>query len=226
MRYSLLIWIFLSGCIGMNSTRRLTKDVKQNFTYRFEGKNTGLSAKININGYYRYWFTDEFGTYKKIHGATDTLFLDILFYEDGTFVRNFWPSAGYTNYEDYFASVINKGSKDIFYRNHWWGIYTVSSDTIKTQYLMEAARLTPWYSGEEWYLIKGRNSVQFIFFKLDIKQVDEEMKLKNDAYVKSATLATFHPVVNVPPPYSWMKRNKFFWRNEVDWNLYMKSISE
>ncbi|WP_207625834.1 hypothetical protein, partial [Niastella populi] len=54
--YCLLVYFFASGCVGINTTRRLTTDIKQNFTNRLEGRSTGLFNKIEINGCYRLAF--------------------------------------------------------------------------------------------------------------------------------------------------------------------------
>src|SRR5437868_8434636 len=101
----------------------------------------------------------------------------MLFYEDGTFIRNVWLPPKNANYEDYFSSVISKGREDIFYKSYDWGVYTMRGDTIIAQYLMHAANFTPWYTGEDWYLIKGRDSLQLILFKSDVNQPVAEGKL-------------------------------------------------
>jgi hypothetical protein len=208
--------MFLPSCLGLKSSRKLTKVLKQNFTNRFEGRNTGLSDKINIHGYYRYSFPD------KVYYTTDTFFQNVMFYEDGTFIINLGVS-GYKNDQDYFTSVIKKGKEDVFYSGGSdWGVYSISEDTIKAQYVWYPYKFTPWYTGEVWYLIKDKNSIQLILFKSDINQPVAEAKLRHDSYVKSATVATFHPLNHIPPPYGWLKKEKFFWRSEDDWNRYMK----
>ena len=228
MRYFILISIFVSGCLGMKMTRKLTNEIKQNFTNRFEGRNTGLSAKININGYYHCLFKDELGRYKTttLSGIVDTSFQNVIFYEDGTFVTNVGLRQGYNNYEDYFNSIIKNGRRDFFYTTASdWGIYSVLEDTIRAQYIFYKSTFTPLYTGEEWFVIKDRNSIQLTFFKSDINQTIQDARLKNDKYVQSATVASFHPVINIPPPHGWLKKESFFWRNKDDWKKYMEHVN-
>jgi hypothetical protein len=223
MRFVIFISFLLCGCLGINTTRPLSKEVRYNFYNRFEGNNTGIANKINIAGYYRYWPNDELGRPEKINHTNDTVFSDMIFYEDGTFIWNLWPGQGFSNYEDQFKSVINKGKDDLFYKSHWWGIYSISNDTIKTQYLMHAARFTPWFTGENWYLIKNSRTLQLIFFGDIDKTADKNASRRND-YVKRASLAKFIPLDHIPPPLGWLKKEKFFWKNSEDWEQYMKSM--
>ena len=222
MRYFILISIFVSGCLGIKTTRKLTKEIRQNFTNRFEGKNTGVTRKLIINGYYRYWLKDQHGSYEKIGNTNDTAFVDIIFYEDGTFIWNVNLRPGLNNYNDYFKSIINNGEKDLFYKSDAWGIYSISSDTIKAQFLRHAARFTPWYTGEEWYLIKDSQTLQVIFFG-DIQKTENNTARNND-YIGRTSLANFKPLNNIPPPLGWLKKESFFWRNKNDWKKYMESL--
>lgn len=165
-----------------------------------------------------------FGNPKKIQPAGDTAFTDMIIYEDGTFVWNIWYGEGYTNYSDYFKSVINKGKNDIFYKAHSWGIYSISNDTIKAQHLRHASPGTPWYTGEEWFLVKNRTTLQVIYFGDFDKGSDKAAAPRYPDYVKRATPVNFIPLNNIPPPLSWIKKESFFWNNKGDWEQYMKSI--
>lgn len=226
-RYLILLCLFASGCLGMNTTRKLTSDIQQGFTNRFDHHRTvNLSDKIDIKGFYRYWFRDRVGQYQTTQNKIDTAFMDVLFYDDGTFLRNVWLPKEYSNYDDYFGSVISRGKKDDFYESYWWGIYSVSGDTIKAEYIMHASKLTPWYSGEDWYLIKGKNLLQLILSKTDVGQSVTAAQQTNGSHVKSATPAIFNPLKQIPAPYAWIKNEKFFWQDERDWDQYMKSYQE
>lgn len=220
--YCLLVYFFASGCVGINTTRRLTTDIKQNFTNRLEGGSTGLSNKIEINGYYRFWFKDEWGRYKTIPDTRDTSFVDMIFYEDGTFLYNMFVGSNFSNYNDYFRYVTSKGKNDIFYKSDSWGVYSISGDTIKTQFLMHAAHFTPWYTGERWFLIKDRRTLQLIFAGYLVNQTrDDAEKLRE--YVRNSSAVMFYPLDIIPPPYAWLKNEKFFWRHEADWENYKKA---
>lgn len=222
MRFVILISFILSGCLGINYTRPLTKEVKYNFTNRFEGKNTGIANQVNLKGYYRYWLNDEFGRPEKIHNTNDTAFIDLVFYEDGTFIWNLWPGQGFNNYEDFFKSVINKGKTDLFYKSYYWGIYSMSNDTIKAQYLMHASPGTPWYTGESWYKIVNSKSLRVIYDVNFDKNTSKDPNKSID-HIKRATPINFMPQYNIPPPLAWLKRESFFWSNKQNWEQYIKS---
>ncbi len=110
-----------------------------------------------------------------------------------------------------------------FYKSYKWGVYSILNDTIKTQYLMHAARMTPWYGGQKWFLIKNDQTLQLIFSG-DINNMDGKAIERGIGYVNRASLANFIPLKNIPPPSGWLKKEKFFWRNNEDWKQYMKSM--
>lgn len=225
MRYSVLLCLLLCGCLGINTTRKLTKKVKTAFAYKLEGGVTSLSSRIDINGYYRYWHRNEWGGYKSISGSKDTSFVDMIFYEDGTFLYNVSVINPFSNYNDYFKEVLRKGQSDLFFKSNWWGVYSLSGDTIKTQFLRHAANFTPWWGGERWFLIKDKNTLQLIFSGFLFNETEED-KQRGNAYVKTASDAIFYPLKVIPPPYAWFKENKFFWRNEEDWKKYMSEVKK
>jgi len=217
MRFGILLCFVLCGCF--THTRSLTKEVKTNFTNRLEGGNTGLSKKININGIYRYWHNNDIGIPEKIYNTKDTFFLDMIFYDDGTFIWNLWPDHKFTNYEQYFRSVISKGKKDLFYEADWWGVYSMAGDTIKTQYIMHASPWTPWYTGQNWFVIKGPSTLQLIYQG----EIEDKEPILLDPYVQRTSLAHFIPQKEIPPSYGWIKDERFFWRYEIDWQQYQIS---
>jgi hypothetical protein len=222
MRFGILISFVFWGCIGCNNTRSLSKEVKTGFTNRFEGHNTGLSKKINITGIYRYWDKDELGRPEKNHNTNDTSFVDMIFYEDGTFGWGLWIPSEFNNYEQYFRTVISKGKKADLYIGHYWGIYSIVGDTIKAQYLMHASPGTPWYTGESWFLIKDPTTLQLIYFN-DFDKGNDGNPNRYPNYVQRASLVKFMPLKNIPPPLGWIKNENFFWRNEQDRLQYLKS---
>lgn len=223
MRYWMVICLSFCGCLGINTTRKLTNEVKTAFTNRLEGNVTSLPGRIDINGYYRYWNRNEWGGYKSISGSKDTSFVDIIFYEDGTFLYNVFVRNGFSNYNDYFREVSKRGRSDLFFRSYWWGVYSLSGDTIKTQFLFHAANFTPWWGGQSWFLIKNKKTLQLILSDL-LFDVTERSRELGEIEVKTASDVTFHPLEVIPPPYAWFKENKFFWRNEADWKNYVESV--
>lgn len=210
--YWLLCLLLLPGCLGVRYTRNLSKEIKTAFTHRLEGTSTGLDRKIALQGIYRYWLR-EYGSYQKVGDTKDTFFLDLVFYEDGTMAYNIWFNHGYQDYESFFKDVVQKGRDENFYKSHYWGIYQLVGDTIKAQYLMHASPLTPWYAGEQWFLIKGRHTLQVI--------ASGELGKRNyEETVKNASAVQFIPLSVIPPPLAWFKQERFFWRNEEDWKKY------
>lgn len=217
--YFIFCCLLLYGCHGVY-TRKLTKEVKTAFTNKLEGGTTSLSSKINISGYYRFWNRNEWGGYQSISYSKDTFFVDIMFYPDGTFLFNFYNKKGFLSYNEYFSDITRNGPSDWFYFAHWWGVYSVVDDTIKTQFLFHPGHFVPWWGGQRWFLIKDKNTLQLIFSDglFDLTERDREL---GEIAVKTASDVVFHPLESIPPPYAWFKKNKFFWRNEADWRNYM-----
>lgn len=220
----ILFLVFISGCLGVNTTRKLTRDVKNHFTNRLGGESTSLSDKLDLKGYYRYWTNEEVTGKAELSSDGDTLFRDMIFYEDGSCITNLLPKYPFLTYDDYFTDVIAIGKKDLFYKRSW-GIYSLSGDTIKAQILKHAANFTPWYNWEEWFLIKDRNTLQVIHLE-DPGNTSQAYQQKLKTKVKTASPAKFYSLTAIPPPYAWFKTNSFFWRNEEDWKAYMKMIKE
>ena len=82
MRYWMLLCLSFCGCLGINTTRKLTNKVKTAFTNKLEGGVTSLSDRIDINGYYRYWNRNEWGGYESIASSKDTAYIDMIFFDD------------------------------------------------------------------------------------------------------------------------------------------------
>ena len=220
MRYIVLFCFLIIGCLGANTTRKLTKKVKQGFTNKLEGRSTGLARNLDIGGYYRYWHKSGDGRYVNAANSKDTFFVDIIFFDDGTFLYNPLISQEFKNYNSFFTSLSEAGKSSMFYKNNSWGIYKVVADTIKTQVLMHASNFTPWWGGERCYLIKDRKTIQIVFSGGLINETERSRQLGSE-YVRNASLATFHPLEVIPLPYAWFKENKFFWRKESDWKKYV-----
>ncbi|MCC6286444.1 MAG: hypothetical protein IT249_01035 [Chitinophagaceae bacterium] len=199
--------------------------MKTAFTNKLEGGVTSLSDRIDINGYYRYWNRNEWGGYESIASSKDTAYIDMIFFDDGTFLYNTFVGENFSTYNEYFESISKKGKTDIFYKGDWWGIYSMEGDTIKTQFLRHAANFTPWWGGERWFLKKNQHTLQVIFAGFLFDETEED-KQKGKVYVKTASDVIFHPLEVIPPSYAWFKENKFFWRSERDWRNYMEFIKE
>jgi len=73
--------------------------IKQEFTYKYDGKEMGIDSLININGYY---VANHCRVYDR---SNDTTYgcRHIMFFEDGMFVQ------------DRFSCIVKKDTPDFFY---------------------------------------------------------------------------------------------------------------
>lgn len=131
----------------------------------FTGSYTGLDTMINIHGFYRKMSINENrgllgwkdGKLQKV--GIDTTFLNFLFFEDGIFISGI-GSAGISVSE--YLNQLAKEGKSFDQRVFYQGIYLISGDTIKVQYI------TPGY-GSVWktavrYGIKLLTEIQLPIF--------------------------------------------------------------
>ncbi len=218
-RCYIFVSLLLSSCFGAKGPNKLTKELEPHFTNKLEDKSTGLATRIDLMGYYSYGFPNQ---YKAVN-LPDTFFLDIIFYDDGTFASNF-PILGFTNLDDYFNAVIADGKDNIFYTTAAvWGIYALSVDTIKAQFLGYPAKFTPTIAYERWYVITPERSIRPINTGDTVDPSFGEQLSKSQQLINNTGVARFVPMKNIPPPLTWMKTRKFFWRHEMDWIRYNKS---
>lgn len=105
----LLLFILFIGC----STRPI------NFTYYYEGRNTGLDRRIDINGY----FVSQ-------HGCDSTFYSIYMFYSNGLFCI-----ATTSNVSADLIKCFADGGESNLCRYPSWGTYRIEGDTIKTQSL-------------------------------------------------------------------------------------------
>src|SRR5687768_10653537 len=70
-------------------------DIREQFTNCYSGENTGLEQRLNINGVHRIQFIRVYDPENKVRKGSDTLYLDMVFFPDGTFIHgydwdNYW----------------------------------------------------------------------------------------------------------------------------------------
>ena len=104
----ILIVLLVFGCSS------LPKD----FTYRYDGINTGLDALINIDGYY-----------VSEHGCDSAFYSVYMFYPDGLFTI-----ATVSKVSDELIDCF-AGRDSNIYKYPSWGIYRVENGLIRTQVL-------------------------------------------------------------------------------------------
>lgn len=203
----IIIVILMAGCV----TKRLSKEVRVNFTNCINGKNTNIRSLIDIDGYYlmnqlgRYYWGPE-NNYK------DTLAINIIFYEDGTLIDNFFSRFGYPkDIPGYLKKVVQNGYKDEFYYGFYWGVYRIEGDTIKAQYINHASGLAPWDACEEWFKVINRKTIVSIYTKRIGKSMTEVEVADYEKIISGNTPAKFVPLDVIPPPNCWLKKEKWIW---------------
>lgn len=207
--FSILI---ITGC----KVKRLPKDLKKDFTNCFEGTTTNIRSLIDIDGYYlmhkveRYYWGPE-NNYK------DTFDINMIFYEDGTFLYNFYSLSEYPqNIQEYLEKVAYIGDSDIFYDSFYWGIYKTVSDTIIAQYINHTTGMAPWDASEKWFKVIDRNTIKSIYSKqLGIKMSEYSIN-NNKESVSKCLPAKFIPLEIIPPPNCWLKNEAWFWCKNRD----------
>ena len=215
----------------------IPKSLKNSFTYRFDDKYTGLDKLININGYYREMSLIErsptVGGFlgDKSNYYVDTVFHYFMFYDNGIFVYNIRDvynddtkkpvKKDVSSFLKDFAENSESLAAKQFYMN-FWGSYIICGDTIKVQSVYKAMSFNDsWGVREDWYLIIDRNTLLCInSFNLPITNHSQPKK-------RIQYPITFHPIPAKPQPYySWILKEKWFWRYERDWNVFMNSLEK
>lgn len=232
MRKKILTTILLASfLIGYSFSWLTPRFIKKNYTFLYDGGYTGIDTLINNKGFYI--------TPRKImdYGEVRTSNSMVLFYEDGLCVT------GALNFKDenelYTDKILpilvngemirdkNKDSLDFFYQLNVWGKYEIIGDTIKVQFIRRAYSLNSgWNMFQKWYKIINHNQIQEIAW---IRYDNDNKKWIIVDYNKSNITpipSTFIPLEAIPPPDAWIKKEKWFWRNEVNWKAYMEKQKE
>ncbi len=219
--YIPILFFLFTGC----AHKPVSKEIKKSFTNRFEGKNTGIGSLIEVDGYYKIWAKGDFVKNFRTN-QMDSFFLNTIFYEDGSFVYNFFSLEGYPkDINGYLKQVVKNGNKDEFHFGFYWGIYTLSNDTIKAQYINNASNsyLAPWLGAEYWFKVRNANTLEIInegdLGKMPVADITEY----NKCFLKYSP-AIFHHTEMVPSSYNWLKNQKWLWRNEYDWKKFTDSV--
>ncbi len=210
------IAIAFSSCVV-----RVPKYIQQNFTFCYDGQNTGIDSLINIEGYYVVKYP-----YKGVDTACNTC-TNLMFYKDGTLLSNFRAfdeegvSLSQFTIPSFFKEVAQneEGKKAFwFYNSSYWGCYKIEKGIIKVQYINRVVGpIVPWIASEEWYKVIDRNTIIQIETKpLDIKphQYTTDNDWKNWEIDKKKLKyypAHFVPVAIRPAPDCWLKKEKWFW---------------
>ena len=155
------------------------------------GEPTGIDSLIKINGYY----------IEQIKG-NDTLQNSFIFFNDGIFIREDFKG---TDSPSQYLKTLAKYSKLPSGRYFNFGIYKVSSDTIKAQILRPGSSNT-YYANEAWFKIVNQTSIKGIYTKaLGVARLSE-------TYYNSRNPAIFIKASDtLPVSNAWLKKKKWFW---------------
>ena len=207
------IYIFIIGIICNSCGFFIVpKHVKQNFTYCYDGLDTGIDSLINIEGYYDFTSKD-----------CPSCYIRIMFYKDGTCVIGSFYSKG-ESVQSYFENIVNHDPKGLYYFHKYkdWGCYIIKGDTIKLQ---KIDRPVGWESDARWFL-------EEIWYKiLDNKTIVGICPSKRpspysyDSYEDSymsryGVPAKFTHLTVRPDSNCSLKQKKWFWCSEEDWAEY------
>ena len=208
-------------------TVKVPNTIQKNFTNCYCNDSTRLDSLININGYYV--ITDLYNKEQKFfdtnsviyNNPKDTFYLNIMFFNDGLYVRNFGTSLCDNNY-----SCIKQYCKDInedlsgvkqkeFGDAGYWGCYSIKNDTIIVQQINYPSPPCVWIASEIKYKVMDRNTI----VEVDSKPIHymSESDWKNYFRNKKPTdkdIATFKPLIQKPNSDCWLKKEDWFWCNK------------
>jgi len=211
-RYFFITVLLTVVCVFPSFAAR-KKEVIAASNIKFEGKNTNIKNLLEIDGYY--YSAEE---YKTKSG--------IMFFEDGTYVSFFFKDNATeegikTNMSLWIESWIKNR------KIRWgirWGIYRIDRDTLVVH---DYVRAGLW--GREWsiyeirYKIIDRTTIQRIYIRSALKS-DDSYYITNNPWKKNDPASHFISCDSLPSSDCWLKEEKWIWRNESDWEAYMKQI--
>jgi hypothetical protein len=221
-KYKTLFAFFLI-CIMLYSCGA-PRTIRKNFTFKYDGQNTEIEKLIKVNGYYTIAETHYDRVYSKEYSdkyttVRDTFYMNYLFFKDGIFLWNMFVSD--CNRPNCMSESLKKTAKDTtgdrkLYLIGTWGRYIICGDTIKTQIVHHRGSLNDmWSASEIDYKVLNNNTI----IQIDEKplhymtqsdwanwyQIKKERKYKP---------ATFVQVEVVPNSDCWLKKEKWFWKND------------
>lgn len=226
---SLLCCLLLCSCISQLLHPYMFPLKEQEM---YDGKNTGLSSKLNIDGYYVMEdYIDSIDGDRRSLGTNTNL----LFFEDGTFIR-------FRFEEEFLDTLQNMANIQLLpnimtWHNKPWvdvqGYYLLKNDTIVTKGFTYEQFV--WEMERGVYLIVDKNTIKLIEkeriynedFLQELKRYDSEHNINNTAVPNKTYLYHFYPATELPTSELLsIKRKKWFWKNKDDRKIYMRKRKE
>ena len=215
-------YIILIICLLITTSCGVDKEVIKKSTIKLEGKNTNIRDLLEIDGYYPLPIdSGSLDRYEPIFG-------NIMFFEDGTYVRFFFErgvpydkrGVPYDKTKKNMSKYIDGKMKggQFHWRDADWGVYSIQNETIVIYSYMKLPLYL--YLDEKRYKIIDRKTIQFIFYR-NLLATDH-----NEGRWEKGEPLHFMPADSLPSSdsYSWLKKQKWIWRNESDWKEYMEKI--
>jgi hypothetical protein len=207
---------FLSpACFG----QKVSKYIQDHVTNRYNGQKTTIRNLIDIDGYYtlKEVYRVCFGPPKN-RVCRDTTEINFLFYEDGTFLYNFYDvDADYPGNTLAYLERISKGNgAESFYNRFYWGIYQViyqvQGDTIIAQYVFNAPNASNRDAWEDKFIAVDRKNIVKVSSEPRslFKTTNAQKKMITNRVAKRQVLpATFKASPYIPLPNSWLKKEEW-----------------
>lgn len=208
--------IFIFFCLASCSYLRQSSETIKNFTLCFDDKYTGIDSLINCSGYYYSKPSASLLQKNTNIQPRDTIAETYIFYKNGFFIKGFSKLFCYQTSENLKKYKDLNGGK--------WGLYTLSGDTIKAQFV-ESPSTMSFEKGEWWFKIIDRNTIQLLDFKYRIRLTSEEVKKSQlSKQIDDLPLCKFARIDAMPnPDKSWVKMEKWFWCNKEKYKEWKKN---
>jgi hypothetical protein len=212
MKKELILFALLFCCFSCALQKR---EIITKSTIKFEGKNTNIREFLEIDGYYQ--------TIDYPAGYC------LIFFEDGTYVsfslkRDILENEIKANMSKSIKNWID--DKQIRWGTYW-GVYKIENDTLIVYYYDEGSFGKGWSFYETRYKIMNKTFILPIYSRGRLKpneQYDENLNIS--PWIKNGSVFYFSPADSLPSSDCWLKEEKWIWRNEQDWENYMKMIKQ
>ena len=183
----MLVLIFATSCVDLY--------IRENFTYLFDGKNTGIDTLLHVDGYF-------INLDAKCSDYSDSKFM---FYRDGTFTNcMFVNKFKNDNVKEETVSMI-----------FGWGRYIIEGDTIKAQTVISpnghyfgTIYFYKLYVIEQWFKIINKDTLKEIFWKDLI-----EKRPKEKLCECNSPISYYISLKNKPDSLCELKENKWAWKD-------------
>jgi len=217
MKYILLIISLL-----ITASCGVEKEVIEKSTIKLEGKTTNIRNLIEIGGFYPQPDTTYNNSYYPLNSGC------IMFFDDGTWVYfHFIGGVTINEIQKNMSKYIEGKMKGKQFRWDWstdWGVYSIHNDTI----VVHSYNIPNFFLGtticETRYKVINRKIIEIIYYRFLLK-ADYD---KGTWYKEGEFPMHFMPADSLPSSdsYSWLKKQKWIWRNELDWKDYMEKIKQ